>query len=146
MAISFVGSTTGTNSIASMPAHQAGDLLLFFAFRDGSETAPSLPSGYTSKLTKSDGYIDTSCRVGYKIAAGGSETSGEWTNATSLICHVYRGVDQTTPLGGSSTYGHNNTGNNTISYRVITMTDTSGASWVAGFAGHAATNTSLITI
>jgi hypothetical protein len=145
MAISFVGSATGTNSIASMPAHQAGDLLLFFAFRDGSETAPSLPSGYTSKLTKSDGYIDTSCRVGYKIAAGGSETSGEWTNATSLICHVYRGVDQTIPLGGSSTYGHNDTGNNTVNYRVITMTDTSGASWVAGFAGHAATNTSLQT-
>jgi len=128
-----------------MPTHQAGDLLLFYAFRDGSETAPSLPSGYTNKLTKSDGYVDTSERIGYKIATSSSETSGTWTNATSLICQVYRGVDQTTPLGGSSTYGHNDTGNNTISYRVITMTDTSGASWVAGFAGHAATNTSLQT-
>ena len=145
MAISFVGSATGTNTIASMPAHQAGDLLLFFAFRDGSETAPSLPSGYTSKLTKSDGYIDTSCRVGYKIAAGGSETSGTWTNATSLICHVYRGVDQTTPLGGSSTYGHNNTGDNTIDYRTVTMTVTDGTSWLAGFVGHAAVNTNIQT-
>ena len=145
MANSFVGSATGTNTIASMPAHQAGDLLLFFAFRDGNLTAPSLPSGYTNKLTKSDSYVDTSCRVGYKIAAHDHEDSGEWTNATSLICHVYRGVDQTTPLGGSSTYGHNDTGDNTIEYRAVTMTVTDGTSWLAGFVGHAAVNTNIQT-
>ena len=145
MAISYIGSATGTNSIASMPAHQAGDLLLFFAFRDGNVTAPSLPSDYTNILTGSDSDLVSSCRVGYKIAASGSETSGTWTNATGLICHVYRGVDQTTPIGGSKAYSYFDTGNNTVNYRVITMTDTSGASWVAGFAGHAATNTSLET-
>jgi len=146
MAISYIGSATGTNSIASMPAHQAGDLLLFFAFRDGSTTAPSLPSGYTNKLTKSESGLNVSCRVGYKIAASNSETSGTWTSATSLICQVYRGVDQTTPLGGSSSYNTTDAGyDNVIEYRTITMSNTSGSSWVAGFAGHEETNTSLET-
>ena len=144
MAISYIGSATGTNSIASMPTHQAGDLLLFFAYRDGSTTAPSLPSGYTNKLTDScTEFEDGSTRVGYKIAASGSETSGTWTNATSLICHVYRGVDQTTPLGGSSSYSWDDVGNNTINYRAITMAVATGTSWVAGFAGINATNTNL---
>ena len=146
MAISYIGSATGTNSIASMPAHQAGDLLLFYAFRDGSATAPSLPSGYTDKLTKSESGFNVSCRVGYKIAASDSETSGTWTSATSLICQVYRGVDQTTPLGGSSSYNTTDAGyDNVIEYRTITMSNTSGSSWVAGFAGHEETNTSLET-
>lgn len=146
MAISYVSYGTGTNSIASMPTHQAGDLLLFFAFRDGSTTAPSLPSGYTNKLTKSESGFNVSCRVGYKIAASDSETSGTWTNATSLICQVYRGVDQTTPLGGSSSYNTTDAGyDNVIEYRTITMSNTSGSSWVAGFAGHEETNTSLET-
>jgi hypothetical protein len=147
MAISFVGSATGTNSIASMPAHQAGDLLLFFAYRDGNITAPSLPSGYTNKGTSSSGSAaDASARIGYKIATSSSETSGTWTNATSLICHVYRGVNQTTPLGSDldgSTYETEL--NSTVKYPTLTLDVSNGSSWIAAFVGHDATNTNIQT-
>jgi len=142
----YISSSTGTNSIGSMPTHQSGDLLLFFAYRDGSLTAPSLPSGYTSVLTKSDASgADNSCRVGWKIATSGSETSGTWTNATSLLCHVYRGTDQTAPIGGTSTWSYGEAGTASIDYRTITMSVTNNTSWVVGFAGHRATDTSLQT-
>lgn len=139
MSISYIGSATGINSIASMPAHQVGDLLLFFAFRWGSITAPSLPSGKTNVLTKSEGSFSTcSCRVGYLLATSNSELSGTWTNATSLICHVYRGVNQSTPIGGMSSYNFTDAGGGSstiIEYRAVTMTNTVGLSWVIGFVG-----------
>lgn len=85
-----VGAATGTDSV-TMPAHQAGDLIVAFAFRDGSTTLPTLPAGWTSRLAPT-GANSCSMRLATKIAASSSETSGTWTNATSLIVLVLRGV------------------------------------------------------
>ena len=140
MAISYVSSGTGTNSIASMPSHQAGDLLIFFAYRDGSTTNPTLPAGFTS-ITAPDG-TSSSTTVGYKIAASGSETSGTWTNATSLICHVYRSSTGSVFPGAVAT----NTGSSTtVNYPALTLNNTSGSSWVLGFAGCNQSDMSLET-
>ena len=140
MAISYVSSGTGTNSIASMPSHQAGDLLIFFAYRDGSTTNPTLPAGFTS-ITAPDG-TTSSTTVGYKIAASGSETSGTWTNATSLICHVYRSSTGSVFPGAVAT----NTGSSTtVNYPALTLNNTSGSSWVLGFAGCNQSDMSLET-
>ena len=140
MAISYVSSGTGTNSIASMPSHQAGDLLIFFAYRDGSTTNPTLPAGFTS-ITAPDG-TSSSTTVGYKIAASGSETSGTWTNATSLICHVYRSSTGSVFPGAVAT----NTGSSTtVNYPALTLNNTGGSSWVLGFAGCNQSDMSLET-
>jgi surface protein len=88
--LTYIGSATGTTS-ATLPAHQAGDLILGFAFRDGSTTSPTRPSGWTTIDTASG----TSCSaaLGYKVAASGSETTGTWTNANTVIFLVYRGAE-----------------------------------------------------
>lgn len=141
MAISRISSATGTTSIASMPTHQAGDLLLAFAFRDGSTSAPTRPSGWTN-IASSGGNTCSIC-CAYKVAASGSETSGTWTSATSLIIVVYRGQRSAgTPIGA---FAHTGGASTSITYPAITLWHTTGSSWVSGFAGHRSANVAIET-
>lgn len=74
----------------TMPEHRTGDLLVIIAYRDGSNTAPSLPSGWTNAYTAT-GSNTNSHRVGYKIATGdNSESSGTWANASTTFCIVFK--------------------------------------------------------
>src|SRR6185312_17100908 len=59
--------------------------------------------------------------------------SGTWTNATALVCHVYRPTSGKVIGIGASASSAQST--NTINYPALTMADSSGASWVAGFVG-----------
>lgn len=139
MAISRVGSAVGTTS-ATPPAHQAGDVFLAFAYRDGSTTAPTLPSGWTS--IQASGANTNSMRAAFKVAAGASETVTGFTSATSLVLGVYRGVDQADPIGGSAITGGAST---TITYPAVTMDRSDGSSWVVGGGGHRSTNVAIQT-
>lgn len=87
------------NPMASMPTHTTGDILLMFAFRDGVATAPGTAAGWTS-LT-SAGANSCAFRTAYKVATSSGETSGTWTNATSLLCAVYRNVGTPNSVGVS---------------------------------------------
>ena len=142
MPISYIGSSTGVTS-ATLPSHQAGDLIVAFAYRDDSTTVPTQPSGvnWTSIATANNGNTNSS-RLGYKIAVSSSETTGTWSNATSVIFAVYRGVNQTTPIGGNT--GTNGSSTN-ISFPTVTLTQNRGDSWVLGFAGHRSTNVAIDT-
>lgn len=133
MPISYIGQATGTTS-ATLPTHQAGDLIIGFAFRDGSNTAPSLPAGWTN--IRSDGLNTCSGRLAYKIAASSSETSGTWTSATSVVFLVYRGA----AIGAN---GSNTASSTTVNYPALTLNVTSGSSWIVGFAGHRSVDTNL---
>jgi len=88
--ITYIGEANGITS-ATLPAHQAGDLILAFAFRDLVTTLPTQPPGWTS--------IDTaaanSCagRLAYKVATSSSESTGTWTDATTVVFLIYRGVN-----------------------------------------------------
>jgi hypothetical protein len=123
-----------------MPTHQSGDLLIVFCTREGSTTAPSLPAGWTN--LSSGGANSIACRLGYKVAASGAETSGTWTNATNTTVTVVRSQDATTPTGTVAQGG--NVSTNAI-YPALTMTRTDGTSLVMGFAAVRATNTTLET-
>jgi len=139
-AISYVGSCSGTTSCASVPAHQAGDLFIAYAGRDGSTTASTNPSGWTSVGTQSingTSTADSVVRVSCKIAASASETATGFTNAGALEVQIYRGTDIT----GSGTCGALGTPSffataiNTTSTTETFNTVTNGASssWDAGF-------------
>ena len=130
MAISFVGAATGTTS-ATLPAHAAGDVLLAFAHRDGNTTAPSLPAGWTD--LGSGGANVNSSRIGYKVAASSSETSGTWTNATGLVVLVYRGCVAADPIGAVVAGGSSSL---IVAYPALTLENSTGSSWVVGVAGH----------
>jgi surface protein len=135
--ITYIGEATGTTS-ATLPAHQAGDLILAFAFRDGSTTAPTQPSGWTSIAAASANTC--SARFAYKVAASGSETTGTWTNATTTIFLVYRGVNTAniTAIDSQSTGS-----GTTVTYNANGFWQ--GLSRLVTFAGHRSTDTALGT-
>lgn len=96
--ISRISSASAEATTVTLGTHAKGDIILIFAFRDGSTTNPSIPAGWTNVTNTTDG---TSCSVsiGWKIAISAADSSGTWTNATGLMCHVYRGVDHVRPFG-----------------------------------------------
>ena len=132
-----MGEATGTTS-ATLPTHQAGDLILAFAFRDGSTTLPTQPAGWT--LVESNTASSSSARLSYKIAASSGDSTGTWTNASTVIFLVYRGVN-TTAIGfhdseASGTFGP-------VLYRANGYWQ--GLSRMVAFAGHRSTDTALGT-
>ena len=142
MAISFVGSAAGATS-ATLPAHQAGDLIVGFAYSENQFSGLGLPSGYTSVRSNTDNNPVQRSRVYYKIAESSSETFSV-TNAEHVIAHVYRstnspfgvGVDatQTDPSGTVVRWGAPLGEDLTLS---------GDQSWVVGFAYHTQTNGDL---
>lgn len=99
MAISYVSGAAAAATSVAMPTHQAGDMIIVYAFRDGNTTAPTIAAGFTG--LNPAGSNACSFTVGFKVAASGSETSGTWTNATSIAVAVYRNASTetwTTPV------------------------------------------------
>ena len=139
--ISFVGSNSAEATTVTIPAHQAGDLIIMFAYRDGSATVPTQPAGWVT-IQGGAGANTNAARMGWQIATSSSTSSGTWTSATELIVLIYRGINKTTPVGGSAETG--NTGS-TVTYPAVTMVDASGNSWVVGAAGHRSINTTIET-
>lgn len=93
MSISRISSATANANTVTIGTHAANDLLLIFAYRDNSNTAPTLPSGWYS--LHAQGSTSFSGIIGWKRAASAAETSGTWTNATTLHALVYRpGTDK----------------------------------------------------
>jgi len=83
-----VGSAIADGASVTIPAHQAGDLLVIFANRFDSTTIPTLPSGWTSAATKTG--TSRAGRVGYRVATGSGTTSGTWTGAQITLVWVLR--------------------------------------------------------
>jgi surface protein len=135
--ITYVGQATGVDS-ATLPAHQAGDLIFAFAFRDGSTVSPTVPTGWTNIGTISGTLC--SARIGFKVAASSGETTGTWTNATTVIFLVYRGVNITNMTGINTGVGASGT---TVTYAANGYWQ--GLSRLVAFAGHRSTDTALET-
>lgn len=139
MTVSFVGAQGAAATTVTIPAHQVGDLILIFAYRDGSNTVPTAPTagGTVPTWTQigSSGGNTNSSRFHYATATATNTTSGTWTNATELICLVYRGASIGASAGGSGA------ATTSIAYPALTLQRTDNTSWVVGVAGHrSATN------
>lgn len=140
MAIAFKAVGSGSTTVPTMPAHVAGDLLIGFAFRDGSNTGPAIPAGWTQVYRA--GASTCSISVAYKWAASSAEVSGTWTSASSLVIASYSGVDTVTPVGGYIQGGATST---IVSYNALAGTDPTNQSWFLCFAGHRSVNTAIET-
>ena len=135
--ITYIGNATGETS-ASLPTHQTGDLIVAFAFRDGSTTLPTQPTGWTSIDTAAANTC--SARLSYKVAASSGESTGVWTNASTVVFLVYRGVniDRITAIDTESTGS-----GTTVTYNANGFWQ--GLSRLVAFAGHRSTDTALGT-
>jgi len=85
--ISYISAASAATTSVTLGTHATNDLITILAFNNTSSTTPSLPTGWVSQytLTATIGW-----RVGYKVAASSSETSGTWTNADGVIALVHR--------------------------------------------------------
>jgi hypothetical protein len=140
MKIQRIWSGGGTTSINFSNA--IGDLLIMFAFRDGSTTNPTVPADWTTITNTYDG---TSCSISmaYRIATTADIASGTWTNANVVVGVVYRAVVSSgVPVG---TVANNAGTNNTINYpaRALAVSNIIGSSWFVAFAGHRSADTTL---
>jgi surface protein len=136
--ITYVGAASGITS-ATLPAHQAGDLILAFAFREGSTSATTIPTGWVSLA--SVGANTTHGRLAYRVAESSSETTGTWTNATTVVFLVYRGDYDLTNIQAMDTTA---TGSSTtVNYPAANFWN--DLAWTVAFAGHRSVNTSLET-
>lgn len=136
MALTLVGTNSAAAATVTIPAHQQGDLLVFFAYRSGSTTPPTLPAGKVSLATQTG--TTQSCRVGYIVATGTGDVSGTWTNATELCVHVLRPSTGFTAIPGQIATSSSTT--TTITFPALTLADSSGNSWVLGFVGSSNTS------
>lgn len=134
-AITFEGAAVGTTDVTTLPAHETGDLILAFAFRDVDTTTPSLPSGWTNLQTASAN--TTGSRLAYKIAASSGETSGTWTNANRVVFLVYSNVNVNQIT--SATLRSTSTGSSTtVTYAANNAWK--DLAWTVTFMGHRATD------
>lgn len=136
--ISFVGAATAAATSITIPTHQAGDLIVIFAFRDGSTTAPTVPAGWFVPPNSTTSVTGCSAAIAYKFATSSSEASGTWTNATHLSVAVYRGIAANTGFA-QFTFGTGTT--NSLSYPAQSnWIRTDSTSWALRFLGHVNAN------
>lgn len=137
--ISILGALADNSSSVAIPAHAAGDLIVIFAYCTGTITPPTLPTAggtvptFTSVMTAAGGGTRNAFVAAYGYATGGSDTSGTWTGATSMIAVVLRATTASSPVGGSAvgTAGFGTS----IPGPTVTMTKTDGSSALLYFYG-----------
>lgn len=138
MAIAYIGASNG-NSATTPPAHQAGDLLIAFAFRTNTTALPTFPAGFGWTTVAGSTFTanNVTALIATQIATAPGTAFGTWTT-NRVICLVFRGasgVGIPTTAGGLS---------QTITLPALTAT--SPLSWAVRLYGHrtaAATPTPL---
>lgn len=132
-------SGAGNGSGLTLPSHQAGDLLVAFAYRVASSVAPSNPSGWTSIDTAAGTSSTNACRVSYIVATDGSTAAPSFTNASFVAILVYRHA-RVVPLN----YQISGAGSGaSIPYAALTNNNPDLTSWMIAFAGHRASDGDL---
>ena len=76
-------------SSTTIPAHQAGDLVVVIAARLNNTNLPTLPAGWNSAGTVTSGL---GLRLGWQVSNGNLSTTGSWTGATGIAVAIWRGV------------------------------------------------------
>jgi hypothetical protein len=124
----------------SLSSHDDGDLIILLVYRDNSNAAPTVPSGWT--LVTSVGNNTNFLGAYWRRATSSSETSGTWTNATHLACWVGRSTNYLIP--GTAIIANGT--NTTIPYSALTANNLGGATSVLiGAAGVRTNNTDAET-
>lgn len=133
MTISRVSSGSAGTDTVSLGTHAQYDLIVGFAYREGSAAAATVPSGWHPFRTQ--GGSSNSIIGAFKWAESSSETFGTWTNATEVAYSVYRSDTYVMTFGASSSTNAAST--TTWNYPVLPTTQMFSAniSWVVGCIG-----------
>lgn len=95
--MAFTSAYAASNTV-TLPSHKAGDYIFVFACSPtlGAPTLGTGGSTFTNLQSQSRSGVGG--RVGYLVAASGSETCGTWTNASHILAIVSTGQ---TAIGSS---------------------------------------------
>lgn len=133
--IELVATGSGTNS-ASLPAIQAGDLLIVCAMMIGG--FPTTPVTMTN--LRFGGGTVVGARAAGRVLDGSETDTGVFTNATDLVYGIYRntgnGGSTLTGTGTTATIRKNQAAGcpaDSVRSPVVPLFDTSGNSWVLNF-------------
>jgi hypothetical protein len=111
MSISFIGSASAEATSITLPAHQAGDLIIL-AVGKAASASWSVPAGWTQVMNRTNATAPArGLRVSYKIAASASETSGTWSDAELIAAAVYRDTSNYMTAVHASSGSFNNSTN-----------------------------------
>ena len=142
MTVSFVGAASAEATTLTLPAHQAGDLLIMFAWNGGSLTVPTVPSGWdiVRSFSRSGG-ANRAGVVAFRSATAAGTASGTWTSSALLGCVVYR--DDTTHITIGNDVLTQDINSTTFPYNGFAASNNVGtaaklrksASWVIGIGG-----------
>lgn len=143
-AIAWTDSCNGTTSCTLSGGVASGDLMVAFAFRDGNNTAPTVPGTWTV-VTNAAGSNSNGAALAWKVASSGSEASGTFTSATSLIVVSFSGADTTNVgiSGSGSGNGDAEGSSTTVRYPGVTMSVGDGTSWIISCAGTRAADSNI---
>ena len=111
--VSYISGAAAASTTVAMSSHQAGDLIVCYAFRTGSTTLPTIPAGWTTISSQTLASPATCAVAAYKIATSSSETTGTWTSAAGVAVNVFRTTGAWNPRPGI-TWGTGNSA--TITY------------------------------
>lgn len=142
MTISRVGAANAEATSVSLPAHQAGDLIVLCIYRIGSTVAPTAPGGW-DVLTGPTGANSMNRQIAFKWAQSDSETSGTWTNATLIDAVVYRSDAGLVVPGSVASVI--NAASLTLAFAALTLRDAGGTAWVVGSACTSSTDNDIET-
>lgn len=139
--------TAAVGNTKAMPAHQAGDFIIIWAFNAASTTIPTTPAGlgYSVLTSPVNTSLSIAGKVAYKVATSSSEVTGTWTNATNIVILIYGGVNTSSPVSGIAASNRLVTPAATTdaSYRTVAADDIRGNSWFVGLIGSTATAAGL---
>lgn len=107
MAVSLTGSASAASTSVTLPAHNVGDLIVLYVWRNNTTTAATIPTagGTVPTWTNLGSNPSGTNNAGYyllvwAIATATNHTTGTFTNATSMAALVFSGADQTNPIVG----------------------------------------------
>ena len=139
--LAFVGDAQAAAATVNLPSGwQPGDIAVAYAYRNGSNAPPTVPSGWTS-ITATTGANTNSRAIGWRSLQAGDTSTGTWTNATDIAVTILRG-QASVPIGAFASGGANTT---TLTMPALTLTKTDGTSWLLLFAGSKASNANTVT-
>jgi len=141
MAISYIGSGTGTTS-ATFPTHAAGDMLVIFSYNSTSTSIPSLPSGFTNLGTSTG--TTSAYRLSYRIATAAGTTTGTLSSTTGTIAAAYSKASANqwfTPVIG--TVGTSAASTNWVTGNGTATTTGYSNQWILLFGGTSSINSTI---
>jgi hypothetical protein len=138
--IRFISAASAATNTVAMPTHQAGDVIIAYAVNASATTIPTLPSGWTNRGSAANTPLGIAYRFAYKVATSSSETTGVWTNATSIVVHVYRNVDTVNSMGVFLTNASiTPSATTTLAFKALTADNIRNTSWFVAFSGSSGT-------